>query len=72
MQNINEVEVDGVYYRKSSYSPRGDRFCVGIKFNEGTVSVINTKTKGPVVEFTSGEWAAFIKGVKDGEFDIKI
>lgn len=25
--------------------------------------------QGPVLWFTKGEWAAFVAGVKDGEFD---
>jgi hypothetical protein len=65
------VTINRVAYKKSSYS-RDDRHCVGAGFRRGCVSVVNTKTDGPAVRFTIDEWNAFLKGVKDGEFEIEL
>jgi Domain of unknown function (DUF397) len=36
----------------------------------GGVAVRNSRDPGgPVLEFTQGEWDAFLHGAKDGEFD---
>jgi hypothetical protein len=53
----------------STYSgPQGN--CAGVTLNaDGTVSVRNTK-RGPSIQFTRGEWDAFIGGAADGEFTI--
>ena len=61
------VEVD-TDFKKSSHSfPVG---CVDVKRSEKIIAVRNSKNQdGPVLEFTKEEWSAFIKGVKDGEFD---
>jgi hypothetical protein len=63
------VKVSGIQFTKSSYSPR-DKFCVGVAFKGDKVLLVNTKSCGPVVHFTFDEWDAFVKGVKDGEFDL--
>jgi hypothetical protein len=37
---------------------------------DGTIGVRDSKDRtGPVLAFTPGEWAAFLDGVRDGEFD---
>jgi hypothetical protein len=38
---------------------------------DGTIGVRDTKQHGlgPVLEFTPSEWAAFLGGVRRGEFD---
>lgn len=58
-------------FRKSSFSnPRGE--CVEVAFGpDGEVFVRDTKDDGvgPVLEFTAGEWDAFLKGVRNNEFD---
>ena len=64
------VEIEGVVFKKSSHSTSGGGKCVGVSIQNDCVKVINTKTKGKVVEFTNEEWEAFISGVKEGEFDI--
>lgn len=64
------IEIDGVRYRKSSYSKVGGGHCVGVACKDETVLVTNTNGRGPMVRFSKGEWHAFIAGVKKGEFDI--
>lgn len=37
---------------------------------EGEIGVRDSKdSEGPVLRFTSGEWRAFLGGVRNGEFD---
>jgi hypothetical protein len=65
------IEIEGIKYRKSSYSNSGGQFCVGVAHEDDLVLVTNTKTRGPVVRFTKVEWRAFIAGVKEHEFDLE-
>ena len=56
---------------KSSYSNGGDN-CVEIAISgDGRVGLRDTKDRGlgPHV-FTRAEWAAFLAGARDGEFDL--
>jgi hypothetical protein len=45
--------------------------CVEVAVLEGRIAVRDSKEKGgPVLLFTPGEWAAFVGGVRGGEFDL--
>lgn len=57
-------------WRKSSYSSGGDN-CVEIAYSsDGRVGLRDSKDRTlPPHVFTRGEWAAFLAGVRDGEFD---
>ncbi|NAS22436.1 DUF397 domain-containing protein [Herbidospora sp. NEAU-GS84] len=57
-------------YRTSSYSGGGEQ-CVEVEdLEDGSRRVRHSKhRKRRPLEFTEAEWNAFIKGVKDGEFD---
>lgn len=57
-----------VLYRKSSFSQLE---CVEVaQLPDGTVSVRDSKdVSKPAHEFSPAEWAAFVAGVKVGEFD---
>ncbi|MFN3188460.1 MAG: DUF397 domain-containing protein [Candidatus Paceibacteria bacterium] len=47
--------------------------CVAVKITENDVVVRDTKNpNGPTLSFNHDEWAAFIGGVKMGEFDVKV
>jgi hypothetical protein len=55
-------------WRKSSWSH--DNGCVEAAFVRDRVAVRDSKDpNGPVLVFTAHEWAAFLSGVRDGEFD---
>ena len=58
-------------WMKSSLSfANGD--CVEVAgLADGTIGVRDSKDSagGPVLRFTSGEWQAFLGGVRNGEFD---
>jgi hypothetical protein len=63
-------EVDGLDWLKSTYSDAGND-CVEAAFvvAEDAVLIRDTKDRGgPVLRFTRSEWAAFLKGVGDGQF----
>ena len=62
-------EKDGFYV---SLSSTGDwHHCVACKINEDTVQVRDTKDgKDTTLTFDHEEWRRFIKGVKNGEFDV--
>ena len=46
----------------------GSATCVEVKINNHLVEVRDTS--GEIVMYTHAEWAAFVKGVKNGEFDL--
>ena len=57
-------------WRTSSRS-NGQGQCVEVARLDHTVLVRDSKhPAGPVLTFTPDEWAAFIGGAKDGEFDL--
>lgn len=60
-------EVDPVW-RKSRAS--GTSNCVEVAFLEEVVLVRNSRDPStPPMEFSPGEWDAFLHGVRNGEFD---
>lgn len=59
-------------WRKSTLSSGGDN-CVEVAFAaDGTIGVRDSKQQGlgPVLEFTPGEWEAFLGGVRGDEFEL--
>ena len=57
-------------WRTSSRS-NGQGQCVQVARLDHAVAVRDSKDPtGPVLAFTPTEWAAFIAGAKDGEFDL--
>jgi uncharacterized protein DUF397 len=54
-------------WRKSSRS--GTSNCVEVTVDDVGIGVRDSKhPHGPVLRFTHAEWAAFVGGVRDGEF----
>ncbi len=56
-------------FRKSTFSAAGN--CVEISLSDqGGARVRDSKHKGagPLLEFSEGEWSAFLNGVAAGEF----
>ncbi|MFC5816644.1 DUF397 domain-containing protein [Nonomuraea harbinensis] len=64
-------ELDTAVWRKSTRSGPDGGNCVEVaELSGGRRGVRDSKNPaGPALIFTPGEWAAFISGVKDGEFD---
>lgn len=64
-----EIDQAGLHWFKSTFSVTGN--CVEVAhLPGGGVALRDTKdrTKQPHV-YTSGEWDAFLRGAKNGEFD---
>ncbi len=56
-------------FRKASRC--GSGACVEVDTSDRMIKVRDSKPGvNCVLEFTAGEWAAFVKGVKAGEFDV--
>lgn len=64
------VDYMNLVWRKSSYSGQGN--CVEVAQAEATIFVRDSKnpTVAPLA-FRTDEWAAFVSGVRDGEFDLE-
>ncbi|WP_305784726.1 DUF397 domain-containing protein [Symbioplanes lichenis] len=62
----------GAEWRKSMRSAQGDCVEVSYQAEQAAVLVRDTKAagEGPVLTFTRNEWAAFVGGVHDGEFNL--
>ena len=68
---MSHHDLTGAVWHKSTRSgANGD--CVEVASNlPGVVAVRDTKDRaGGTLIFTPAEWAAFVGGVKDGEFDL--
>lgn len=59
-------------WRKSNFSSGGS--CVEVAKLGDVVGVRDTKAqgRGPVLEFNRSEWAAFLAGVADGQFEFDV
>jgi hypothetical protein len=57
-------------FRKSSFSPIPAVYCVEVGVKDGRIRVRDSKQRGGAeLTFNAGEWDAFVRGVKAGEFD---
>ncbi|MEJ2863486.1 DUF397 domain-containing protein [Actinomycetospora flava] len=56
-----------LFVRRSSFCSDGG--CVGVAMAGDEVRVVDTKSS-EALRFTPEEWAAFVAGVKAGEFDL--
>ena len=59
-------------FKKSSFSGFNNDECVDVAISGSTVTVRHSKKHDAVIEFTHGEWKAFLLGVKNKEFDINM
>ncbi|MFF5291513.1 DUF397 domain-containing protein [Paractinoplanes globisporus] len=66
------ADLSGAVWRKSTRSDNGGNSCVEVAKNlPGVVGVRDSKDRsGPVLAFEPAAWAAFVDGVKGGEFDL--
>jgi hypothetical protein len=61
-------KVDNNWFKSSASSAAGN--CVEVRFRADGADVRDSKdSRGPFLQFTSGEWDAFLDGVRKGEFD---
>jgi hypothetical protein len=67
-ESARERTVTNLLWRKSSYS--GVDACVEVALLDNKIVVRDSKCPdGSELTFTPGEWRAFVRGVRDGEFD---
>jgi hypothetical protein len=60
----------GAVWFKSSRSGGSGSQCVEVAVTAGVIGVRDTKDRdGGTLAFARDEWATFINGIKDGEFD---
>ena len=66
------ADLTGAVWHKSTRSGGNGGDCVEVALNlPGIVAVRDTKNRdGATLIFTRAEWAAFLSGVRDGEFDL--
>jgi hypothetical protein len=66
-----DVDLSQAIWRKSTFSNGNGGDCVEIAINiPGVIAMRDSKDPdGPKLVFTPAEWAAFVAGVRDGEFD---
>ncbi|HXV91701.1 MAG TPA: DUF397 domain-containing protein [Pseudonocardia sp.] len=68
---MTSADLTGARWRKSRRS-NAEGACVEVAFlGDGRVAVRDSKDagRGPALVFTAREWAAFVGGVTDGDFD---
>ncbi|MBO4241155.1 DUF397 domain-containing protein [Pseudonocardia alni] len=56
------------HFLTSSFCQKGE--CVAVAADASGVRVRSTTQTAVVVGFTDEEWVAFVRGVKNGEFDL--
>lgn len=64
---------DGLVFKTSTHSDGGGCVEVGQVPGAHAAAVVVRNSRhsgGPELMFTSAEWHAFVRGVKDGEFDV--
>jgi hypothetical protein len=69
---MNKPQVNAAQWKKSSRSNgNGGNNCVEVALLDSGAAVRDSKDPaGPALLFTAAEWAAFVGGAKDGEFDL--
>jgi hypothetical protein len=73
VNGVSAGSIDGAHWRKSR-SSGGNGNCVEVaRLSGGQVAMRNSRfPDGPVLVYTREEITAFLKGVKDGEFDFTL
>jgi len=68
---IDEFDPVRLAWRKSSYSESGGACVETAVLPDRRVAVRHSKQPGgAILLYTAAEWNAFLKGAKDGEFDL--
>jgi hypothetical protein len=64
------MDLSSAEFRKSSFS--GANGCVEVAIQDDGVAVRDSRNReGAVLEISRGDWVAFLRGVKAGEFDLE-
>lgn len=69
---VNHTKFDDGEFKTSSCTRRITHQCVTVAIRPDVVAVRHTRDPEKMtLEYTHGEWDAFLDGVKKGEFDLK-
>jgi hypothetical protein len=64
------MDLSSAEFRKSSFSMSNG--CVEVAIRDDGVAVRDSRNRdGAVLEFSHRDWAAFLRGVRAGEFDLE-
>jgi hypothetical protein len=63
------ADVSQVSWRKSSLSYYNGNCVELCRLGTDRIGIRDSKGNGPVLIFTDAEWAAFLAGAKQGQFD---
>jgi uncharacterized protein DUF397 len=64
------ASADGVWRKSQASNTQGGE-CVEVSFAEHAVLLRHSRDPaGPVLLFSHAEWAAFLTGARNGEFDL--
>jgi hypothetical protein len=66
---MRDRKVVDVPFRKASFSPLPLVYCVEVGVRDGLIRLRDSKDRDVELTFSAGEWDAFVRGVKAGEFD---
>jgi hypothetical protein len=64
------ADLSGATWRRSSFSQDGECVEAAFLLDGGVALRHSNDPEGSVLIYTRGEWDAFLKGAKDGEFDL--
>jgi hypothetical protein len=68
---LSTIDLGSAVWFKSSRSSGNCDNCVEVAFVDRAVAVRDSKDRrGPALVYSGPEWAAFLAGVRDGEFDL--
>jgi hypothetical protein len=69
---ISAAEISSASWRKSSFSNLNGSCVEAGRLSPDRIGVRDTKDRGegPVLVFTAMEWAAFVAGIRDSQFDL--
>ena len=68
---MNTPDLTGARWRKSSRSDNNGGACVEVAGLAAGVAVRDSKDRsGPVLLIAAAGWAAFVDGIRAGEFDL--
>lgn len=71
MKRIFSFPVEDTSFKKSTFSDGRPYRCVKVAIRPEGIAVRDTKDSNKkTLFFKKNEWSAFVKGVKNGEFDI--
>jgi len=69
---VNQTPFAESEFKKSSYTGQGRWSCVEVAIRPDVVGVRHTRDpQKTTLEYSRAEWKAFIKGAKEGQFDLK-